>query len=128
MPANLLLLLFPAAVQAAEEIPSGLSGGAFRLMAGLLLVLGLMLLLYALSKRGLRWLPKARPGIIQIREMRAIGAKKSLCLIRVGNKEMLLGVGPDTINLLCQLGEVPEEKTGENFDATLQQTLKDFLP
>lgn len=128
MPANLLLLFFPAAVQAAEEYPASFQGGSLRLMAGLLLVIGLMLLLYALSRRGLRWLPKARAGTIQIQEMRAIGAKKSLCLIRVRNREMLLGIGPDSINLLCELGEVAENNTEENFDATLQQTLKDSRP
>jgi flagellar protein FliO/FliZ len=117
----LILLLFPAAALAAETEAPGLLGSGLRLAAGLLLVLGVVLLLYALSRRGLRWLPKPRGGAILIREMRSLGPKKSLCLVEVRGKELLLGIGSDRIELLCQLGDAPQGA----FDATLQDALKE---
>jgi flagellar protein FliO/FliZ len=110
-----------AAAQSAQIASPGLLGGGFRLLAGLLLVVGLMLLLYALSRRGLNWLPKPRGGAIIIRETRHLGPKKSLCLVEVHGRELLLGIGGDRIELLCQLGEAPKG----DFEAALQAGMKE---
>lgn len=112
----LLLLLMPAAAHAAESAEPLLSGG-FRLFIGLLLVLGLMLLMYALSKRGLRWLPGHREGRIQIRETRPLGAKKALCLVEVKGRELLIGVSHERIELLCEFAPSAQQ----SFEQTLQQ-------
>jgi flagellar protein FliO/FliZ len=122
-----ILLLIPALADAAPspEIASpGLLGSSLRLLAGLLLVVGFLLLLYALSKRGLNWLPKTRGGLIQIREMRPLGPKKSLCLVEVRGRELLLGIGGDRIELLGDLGEAPR---GE-FETHLQAGMKEQRP
>jgi|LGVF01.2.fsa_nt_gb flagellar protein FliO/FliZ len=111
-----LLLLLPATAHAAADAPDPMIGSGLRMMAGLLLVLGLMFLLYALSKRGLRWLPGSREGKIQIRETRPLGGKKALCLVEVQGRELLIGVSSERIELLCEL----ESKQGQSFEQTLQ--------
>lgn len=112
-----LLILLPVTVQAASAPPDPLIGSGLRMVAGLLLVLGLMLLLYALSKRGLRWLPGSREGRIQIRETRPLGGKKALCLIEVQGRELLLGVSSERIELLCELSREPTA----SFEEALQR-------
>jgi flagellar protein FliO/FliZ len=118
-----LLLLLPVTAHAAADAPDPMIGSGLRMIAGLLLVLGLMLLLYALSKRGLRWLPGSREGKIRIRETRPLGAKKALCLVEVQGRELLLGVSNDGINLLCEL----DSQQGQSFEQTLQSQKQESL-
>ncbi|MEZ4598789.1 MAG: flagellar biosynthetic protein FliO [Syntrophotaleaceae bacterium] len=118
------LLLIPAIAQAApsaEMASPGLLGSSLRLLAGLLLVVGFLLLLYALSRRGLAWLPKAKGSLIQVREMRPLGPKKSLCLVEVRGRELLLGIGADRIEMLKDLGEA----TRGEFEAQLQAGIRE---
>lgn len=119
LPIALLLVLFPAVAAAAQSSAVDPLGGGLRLLGALGMILGLILLLYAGSRRGLRWLPKARGGAIRIVETRPLGPKKSLCLIEVRGRELLLGIGAERVELLCQLGE----SAPLNFDETLQQQL-----
>jgi flagellar protein FliO/FliZ len=125
MPIVLMLFLLPSAALAAapgaEAATPDMLGSGLRLLVGLVLVLGLMLLLYAMSRRGLRWLPKPRGGAILVREMRHLGPKKALCLVEIRGRELLLGIGADRIDLLCTLGDAPQG----NFDADLQDALKE---
>lgn len=118
-----LLMLLPATAHAAESAEPLLSGG-LRLFTGLLLVLGLLLLVYALSKRGLRWLPGHREGRIQIRETRPLGAKKALCLVEVKGRELLIGVSNERIELLCEFDPSPQR----SFEQTLQQQGREEHP
>lgn len=101
-----LLLLLATAVPAwAEPVVGG--GDLFipwvKLIVALLLVLGLILLLYAASRKGFGLLPAARSGQIKVLEMRSLGAKKGVCLIRVRDEEFLLGLGGDRVELLARL-------------------------
>lgn len=119
LPMTLLLVLLPAVAAAAPSSAVDPLGSGLRLLGALGMILGLILLLYAASRRGLRWLPKARGGAIRIIETRPLGPKKSLCLIEVRGRELLLGIGAERVELLCQLGE----SAPLNFDQTLQQQL-----
>lgn len=118
-----LLLLLPVTAHAAADAPDPMIGSGLRMLAGLLLVLGLMLLLYALSKRGLRWLPGSREGKILIRETRPLGGKKALCLVEVKGRELLIGVSSEGINLLCEL----DSQQGQSFEKTLQSQSQESL-
>lgn len=118
-----LLILLPTTAHAAAEAPDQLLGSGLRMLAGLLLVLGLMLLLYALSKRGLRWLPGSREGRIHIRETRPLGGKKALCLVEVQGRELLLGVSSERIELLCEL----DSQKSPSFEQTLQNQKQESL-
>lgn len=124
MPVLTLLALLPVTAQAATEPPDQMIGSGLRMLAGLLLVLGLMLLLYALSKRGLRWLPGSREGRIQIRETRPLGGKKALCLVEVKGRELLIGVSSERIELLCEF----DGESAESFEESLQKQARAGKP
>lgn len=113
-----MLLLLATAVPAWAEPVVG--GGDFfipwvKLIVALLLVLGLILLLYAASRRGFALLPAARSGQIKVLEMRSLGPKKGVCLIRVRDEEFLLGLGSDRVELLARLAG-PKTTFAETLD------------
>ena len=116
---SLFFGLLPALARAAEAVPPpaydpGL-GPFFRMLGGLVLVIGLMLLIYGLYRRGFS-LPGMKEGQIRIVETRALGGRKCLCLVRVRDRELLLGVAGDQITLLERL-----DAPASAFAATLDQ-------
>ncbi|WP_305043268.1 flagellar biosynthetic protein FliO [Geoalkalibacter sp.] len=116
---TLLLLAAPlnAWAQAAAASPTAT---LFKALAGLLLVLGLVLLLYAVSRRGLTLMPGQKNGRIKILESRGLGPKKALYLVEVGGQELLLGVGAERIEVLTRLGRGQSQA----FDQTLRSELE----
>lgn len=113
------MLLLPAMASPAWAEPIA-GGGEFfipwvKLIVALLLVLGLILLLYAASRKGFGLLPAARSGQIKVLEMRSLGPKKGICLIRVRDEEFLLGLGGDRVELLARL-EGPKTTFAETLD------------
>jgi flagellar protein FliO/FliZ len=104
---------------------NALAGGAeppfsltatLRLIWGLLIVLGALLVVYALAKKKLSFLnPGGGKGAITIIEMRHLLPKKSLCLIKVRDQEFLLGLSSDQISLIAAI-DPPNTK---DFAATL---------
>lgn len=116
-------LTMPSLAAAADAVPR--TGGGLRLWAGLIIVMAVILLLYAAARRWLSWPAGGRQGTIQIRETRALGPKKSLCLVRVRDREMLLGVSGDRIDLLCELPAPAREESQTGFEQTLRKQVKD---
>jgi flagellar protein FliO/FliZ len=114
----LFLTLVPAVVHGAgaPEAASPLAGG-LRFLGGTVLVVGLILFAYAASRR---WLPAAKGGLIRVVEMRSLGPKKSLCLVEVKGRELLLGLSADRVELLCQF-DGDREPT---FDEALTRQLE----
>ena len=87
-----------------------------RLIWGLLIVLGALLVVYALAKKKLSFLTgDGGKGAIAIIEMRHLMPRKSLCLVKVRDQEYLLGLGNDQINLIAVIN--PQDT--KNFAATL---------
>lgn len=116
---TLLLLLVTAAPAWAEPVVGG-GGDLFipwiKMIVALLFVLGLILLLYyGASRKGFGLLPAARSGQIKVLEMRSLGPKKGVCLIRVRDEEFLLGLGGDRVELLARL-EGPKTTFAETLD------------
>lgn len=75
-----------------------------RLFWGLLIVLGVLLIVYALVKKKLSFLNAGTgKSVITIVEMRHLMPKKSLCLIKVRDQEFLLGLGNDQIHLIAAI-------------------------
>jgi flagellar protein FliO/FliZ len=113
------MLLLPATASPAWAEPIVGGGDLFipwvKLIVALLLVLGLILLLYAASRKGFGLLPAARSGQIKVLEMRSLGPKKGVCLIRVRDEEFLLGLGGDRVELLARL-EGPKTTFAETLD------------
>ena len=82
---------------------------------GLLVVLGILLIIYAIMRKRLSFIKHNDKSAIKIIEIRHLMPKKSLCLVEVGDQEFLLGLGNDTINLLSPVST----RTGESFNETL---------
>lgn len=109
----LALLLAPLPALAAEAAGApGLFSAWLKLLAGLAVVLGLLYLFYALSRKGmLSFLPGTREGVIKIVEIKSLGPKKGLCLVQVRGQELLLGFGAERIDCLANLGPVRSEES-----------------
>lgn len=113
----LLFALIPATVQAAPYEGPGLYPALLKMLGGLALVLGILLVMYALSRKG-RLFGSAKKGEIQIKEIRQLGGKKAVCLLRVRGKDMLLGLGQDRIEMLSHL---EDEGARAEFDKELSR-------
>ncbi len=111
-----LFLFIAQPVFAAETVaaPSFL-GSSLKMAAALVFVIGLLLLLYAASRKGFGVLPQKKGGLIQVLETRPLGGRKFLCVVKVRGEELLLGLSNDRIECLTKL------ESGESFAETLQQ-------
>lgn len=111
-------LLAPARLWAASFSPPDLWLSGLKLLVGMLLVIGLMLLVYVLNRKGLAFFKSGRPNRIQILETRPVGGRKSLCLVRVRGEDLLLGLGNDRVDLLLHFEEASD---GDRFETELQE-------
>ncbi len=111
-----LFVLIAEPVCAAETIaaPSFL-GSSLKMAAALAFVIGLLLLLYAASRKGFGVLPQKKGGVIEVLETRSLGGRKFLCVVKVRGEELLLGLSNDRIECLSKLSP------SERFADTLQQ-------
>ncbi len=89
----------------------------FRMLWGLLIVLGIILLCYALLKKRFS-LVGSQGSAIKVVEMRPLAPKKSICLVNVKGKEYLLGIGTDSITLLASLDPPPRPTFQEALDSS----------
>ncbi|MGM0646520.1 MAG: FliO/MopB family protein [Thermodesulfobacteriota bacterium] len=96
-----------------------------KMIAGLLIIIGVLYVGSALLRRFQFGGGGVRTGVIRIKETRPLGAKRMLCLVEVRGREVLLGVSPERIETLCQF-DAPAEAAAEEpaFDQVLdhQQT------
>jgi flagellar protein FliO/FliZ len=90
----------------------------FRVIWGLLVVLGIILALYALLRKRFSLLSNTSERAIKIVEIKPLMGRKALCLISVKGNEYLLGISGDRISHLATL---PKETT-PSFAETLQAT------
>jgi len=115
---TILLVLLPQWLVAAEKIEEpSLLASSLKMLAALAVVIGILLLLYAASRKGFGILPKKRDGSIKILETRPLGGKKFLCLVSVRGQDMLLGISNERIENLAALPPRTE------FAETLQNQL-----
>lgn len=119
LPVVLAIFLLPVPAFAAVDGSSpGIFSAWLKLLGGLAVVLGLLYLFYALSRKGmLSFLPGAREGAIKIVEVKSLGPKRGLCLVQVRGQELLLGFGSERIECLANLGPVRVE---ESFASKLE--------
>ncbi len=121
--AAIVFLLVSAPALAAEPAAApGLLESSARMLLALLVVLGIILLLYALSRKGFGFLPSAKGGAIEVVEMRSLGPKKGICLVRVRGEELLLGLGADRVEFLARIEGGAE---APSFEQTLQDHIED---
>ncbi|MEA3545014.1 MAG: flagellar biosynthetic protein FliO [Thermodesulfobacteriota bacterium] len=114
---SLFFSIQPVYAAAANAEPS-LLGSSLKMVAALAIVIGILLLLYAASRKGFGVLPQKKNGLIQVLETRPLGGRKFLCVVKVRGEEMLLGLSNDRIEYLTK---VP---SSDKFAETLQQAEK----
>ncbi len=98
-----MLVFCPVVAFAAEPEMPGVFPATLKMVGGLLLILGIMLGVYALFKKG-RFLSPAGKGAIEILDIKHLGGKKAVCLIQVRGEQMLVSVGQERIEFLSRLG------------------------
>ena len=115
---SIMLLLLPAMAQAADiSDDASMLAPALKMIAGLAVIAGLLLLLYAASRKGFGFMPKPRDGAIKILETKALGGKKFLCLVSVRGEDLLLGLSNERIECLSKL------PPRSDFSTALQEVL-----
>ena len=117
----ILILTLPQPVAAAELIETG---AMLRMTWGLLVVLGVMLILYALVRKRFSLFQSPTGSAINIVELRHLMPKKSLCLVEVKGQHFLLGLSADRVSLIAELSG--ERK--ESFTAALEQSTAKIAP
>ncbi len=108
-----------------ESTDSSLFSIALRMGWGLLIVLGILLIIYALMRKRLSFLKNNNNSEIIIKEIRHIVPKKSLCLVEVAGQEFLLGIGTENITLLSAITKTPPQ---DNFQKTLASVENEYEP
>lgn len=98
-----LVLFFPTELLAATLEENDLIFSGLKMFIGMIVVVGLMLLVYVLHRKGIGILKAGKANRINIVEIRHLGGRKMLCLAEVNGQEFLLGLGNDRIDLLCRL-------------------------
>ena len=105
----------------AAELAEGpsLLGSALKMAAALAVIIGLLLLIYSASRKGFGIFPKQKSGLIKVLETRPLGGRKFLCVVKVRDEELLLGLSNDRIECLSKL------PPGTDFAAALGQMEED---
>ncbi len=116
----IVLLIMAEPVLAAEKLAEpSLLGSSLKMAAGLILVIGILLMFYAASKKGFLVLPQRKDGLIKVLETRPLGGRKYLCVVKVREEELLLGLSHDRIECLTRL------QPDKRFSDQLQQLEED---
>lgn len=111
------LLVVPSAAFAGDTLGTD-TAGYFRVIWGLLVVLGIILVLYGIVRKRFSLLSAPSGANIKILEVRPMMGKKALCLVDVKGQEYLLGISGETISHIATL--TPPAKA--SFAETLQAT------
>jgi flagellar protein FliO/FliZ len=114
----LLVLFFPAELQAGSMESIDLFFSGLKMFSGMIIVVGIMLLVYALNRKGIGFLKKNKSDRIKIMEMRHLGGRKMLCMVEVKGRELLLGLGNERIDFLYDFSGSP---TNTIFEKELQR-------
>ena len=83
---------------------------SLKMIWGLLVVLGILLIIYGLIKKKGTLFHGNSSGLIKVIETRHLMPKKSLFLVEVRGKEFLVGSGGDSLSLIASF----DEKTSPN--------------
>ena len=120
VPISTFILALPVLTYA-DETQFGEIDSYFKVVWGMLIVLGIMLLLYALLKNRLSVFHSKSSQSIKVLEIKPIMPKKSLCLVEVKGEEYLLGISADRISHIATL---PKDKS-KSFATTLNEVHTD---
>jgi flagellar protein FliO/FliZ len=89
-------------------IPSVVDGSLVRGVVGTVIVLGVLVVLSALLRRGVLKLPGQRASrTISVETTLALGDRRSLVVLSVEGRRLLLGLTPGSVSVLTELGAAP---------------------
>lgn len=111
------LILVPVECSAADMQISD-TAAYFRVIWGLLVVLGIILVLYGLLRKRFSLLTTGTDKEIKVLEIKPLMGKKTLCLVSVRGQEHLLGISGDRISHIAAVQPQPES----SFAKVLQET------
>jgi flagellar protein FliO/FliZ len=100
------------------DIPASDTESYFRVIWGLLVVLGIILVLYGIVRKRFSLLSTSPSQNIKILELKPMMGKKALCLVDVKGQEYLLGISGDQINHIATLSPQPETSFAKTLQAT----------
>lgn len=122
---NLLFLAVPMTSLAANDGATTTDmENYFRVIWGLLVVLGIILILYGLLRKRFSILGSSPDRKIHVIEIRPLMGKKALCLVNVKNRQYLLGLSGDTIT---HIDTMPLDATTP-FEGALQNASANLKP
>jgi flagellar protein FliO/FliZ len=98
-------------------------GSYFRVIWGLLVVLGIILILYGIFRKRLSLFHSQASQSINILELKPLMSKKALCLVEVKGEEYLLGISSDRITHIATVSS----KKDSSFAAALSRTENENL-
>ncbi|MEA3466161.1 MAG: flagellar biosynthetic protein FliO [Thermodesulfobacteriota bacterium] len=111
----------PTMVIAVESAETDLLPMGIKVTGALVVVLGLVMLLYALLKKSGRWIPSAQNREIRLIEVRYLSPKKALYLVEVKGSTLLISGSGDRLETLAKWSGEPSTPT--SFDRALQEQL-----
>jgi flagellar biosynthetic protein FliO len=95
------MMLIAAAAATGPAVPG--VGMTVRAVAGMLFVLGLVAALAWLARRGALGLGRKGPSPVRIEHAAALGDRRSLAIVSVEGRRLLLGLTPAQITLVTEL-------------------------
>lgn len=120
-----------AALAQSPLVTDPVSTGAVRGVVGTVVVLGLLVFLAWLVRRGTIALPGRRAtDAVRVESIVPLGDRRSLIVVAVDNRRLLLGLTPTQVSLVTELGPVapaatvePTLQTASQFDQALAHRL-----
>ncbi len=119
-----------AALAQTPVVTDAVPSGAVRGVVGTIFVLGLLVLLAWLLRRGTIALPGRRAtDIVRVETAVPLGDRRSLMVVTVDNRRLLLGLTPMQVSLVTELDPAPAVATepAPGFDRALAGRL-DAVP
>lgn len=113
------LLGVPFSTAHAATTQSSFYGSLMQMAWGLFIVLGIILILYAIARKKLSLLQTGGDGTIKVVSTRHLMPKKSLFLVEVKGREYLLASGGDSLQLIS---EIKPDKN-EQFSQIMEETV-----
>ncbi len=100
-----------------SPLPSAVDGTVLRAFAGVVLVLGLVIGLAILLRRGVLRLPGQHGArVLSVETALSLGDRRSVVIVNAEGRRFLLGLSTTQVNLLSELGP-----TRANFDRALDR-------
>src|SRR4051812_18070504 len=113
-------MLFALGDLGAQLDPLPSPAGGIRAIVGLLIVLGVLFTLAWLARRGKLRLPGARARVpMTIEAAVPLGERRSLVVVAIGGRRLLLGLTPAQVSLVTELGAAPAPQFQDAVDRRL---------